>query len=193
MGVGGKVPTHYQIEEINLNNDKTLTIDTTGGPVYIDAINNGSGRFITLRNTAKILNIRTDGKPPLVGDLRFIARQDSLIELHDKTCIQNAFLWFYLDELRILTSGPGCPSGQNTNFEGVAWMEAVLSSKNATSNRNVDYRGNTGLSNDTVVTPGATSGIAVPEDLTSLIDVLESVDWPVKYKYGAIKNWQRVN
>jgi hypothetical protein len=192
-GVGGNVPTLYRIEEVDLDNNEILTIDTTGGPVYFDVINNGSGRGITLRDTAQILNIRTDGKTPRVGDLRFMARQDSVVTLYNKTCIQNAFLWFYLDELRLLTSGPGCPGGQNTNFEGVAWMEAILSSKNASGNRNVNYRGVTGRNYDTLVTPGATSGLAVPDDLTSLIDLLEYVDWPVKYQYGAIKNWQRVN
>ncbi len=192
-GVGGKVPTFYRIEEIDLNNNEILTVDTTGGPVYFDVINNGSGRGITLRDTARILNIRTDGQSPRVGDLRFMAREDSLVTLYDKTCIQNAFLWFYLDELRLLTSGPGCPGGQNTNFEGVAWMEAILSSKNASGNRNVNYRGVPGANYDTQVTPGVTSGISVPDDITSLIDLLEYVDWPVKYQYGAIKNWQQVN
>jgi hypothetical protein len=45
-------------------------------------------------------------------------------ELYDQTCIQNAFLRFQFDELRFFTSGAGCPGGQNTNVEGVVWMEA---------------------------------------------------------------------
>jgi hypothetical protein len=193
MGLGGSVPTIYQIAAINLNNTEVLTVDTTGGPVYINMYSLGSLRGITLRDNAQILNIRTDGTPPRVGDLRIMSRQNSLVTLSEQTCIQNAFLWFYIDELRLLTSGPGCPSGKNTNVEGVVWMEAILSAKQVKSNRSVNYLGFTKQSYDTTAQAGVTSGIAVPDDVSSLVDLLDSVDWPVRYKYGVIKNWQRVN
>jgi hypothetical protein len=198
-GVGGTAPTLFQVDKIDLANNETLTVDTTGGPVRIDVADNGSpgnnpDQAITLRNTAKIINIRRDGQPPRVGDLRIMLQGNSQTNLYDKTCIQNAFLYSFRDELRILTSGAGCPGGKNTNFEGVVWAQAVLSSKNAVGNRNVNYlTGNTGTQYDTTITAGAKSGIAVPEDVSSLSDLLEYVDWPVRYRYGSIKNWQRVN
>ncbi|MEO0374635.1 MAG: hypothetical protein AAF329_08430 [Cyanobacteria bacterium P01_A01_bin.17] len=193
-GVGGNSPTLYQLDKIDLAGADTLTVDTTGGPVYIDMTADGSHPqlSITLRDTAKILNVRTDGQAPRVGDLRIKARGDNLVRLYDQSCIQNAFLWIWRDELRLMTSGPGCPSGRNTNFEGVAWVEAILSSKNAASNRNVNFLGYTGQEYDTLVTPGATSGIAVPEDVSSLSDLLKYTDWPTRYRFGGVLNWQRI-
>jgi hypothetical protein len=189
IGSGGTEPTRYQASQIALSGTDTLTVDTTNGPVFITLIDQG----IVLRNQAKILNIRSDGQPPRVGDLRIMALYGGDVELYDQTCIQNTFLRFQFDELRLLTSGAGCPGGQNTNFEGVAWMEAILASKNSAVNRNINYLGRTGLPFDTIEKAGVTSGIAVPDDVTSLIDQLDYIQWPVKYKYGAIKNWQRVN
>jgi hypothetical protein len=197
-GSGGKVPTYYKVDKINLVNDNTLTVDTTGGPVEIiitDKGNPGSSADlgITLRNTAKIINIRTDGQTPKVGDLRIMVPGNSQTNLYDKTCIQDAFLYAIQDELRILTSGAGCPSGSNTNFEGVVWAEAILSSKNAVGNRSVNYAWSGNSEYDSTVTSGVTSGIEVPDDLSSLSDLLKYVDWPVRYRYEIIQNWQRVN
>jgi hypothetical protein len=193
VGTGGSVPTMFQAQKIDLANNDTLTVDTTNGPVYIYMNWPGTPTLaINLRDTAKILNIRTDGQPPRVGDLRIMAWGDSAVTLYDRTCIQNAFLWSNRDVLNLFTSGPGCPGGQNTNFEGVAWMEAILSSKNAASDRNINYLGGTGQPSDTTIIPGATSGIAVPDDTTSLLDLLASMDRPGRYKMGAIKNWQRL-
>ncbi len=179
------VTTSYQVDGITLDGTETLTVDTTAGPVQLymsDPIN--------LRDTAKILNIRTDGQPPDVGDLRFIMGRDENVLLYGKTCIQTAFLYNRVDQVELLTTGPGCPSGNNTNFEGVIWAEDILSSKNASSNRDaVTYT----TRHDTTVTPGATSGIAVPDDVSGLSDLLEYIDWPAQYRYGTIKNWQRVN
>jgi hypothetical protein len=192
VGTGGSIPTLFQAQKIDLANNDTVTVDTTNGPVYIYMKWPGTPTLaINLRNTAKILNIRTDGKPPRVGDLRIMAWGDSIVTLYDRTCIQNAFLWSNRDRLNLFTSGPGCPGGQNTNFEGVAWMEAILSSKNAASDRNINYLGGMGQPPDTTIIPGATSGIAVPNDVTSLVDLLEYVDWPVRYKMGSVKNWNR--
>jgi hypothetical protein len=198
-GSGGTVPTRYQVDTIDLEKNEVLTVNTTGGPVYIDITDKGNAGnnpdlAITLRNSAQILNIRTDGQPPQVGDLRIMLRGNSQTNLHNTTCIQNAFLFSLSDELRMLTSGAGCPGGNNTNFEGVVWAQAMLSSKNAPSNRPVSFLGgNTGDQYDTTITLGATSGIAVPDDVSSLSDLLEYIDWPAQYRYGTIKNWQRVN
>lgn len=197
-GTGGTAPTRYRVDKIDLATNEILTVDTTGGPVEIDVTdmgNPGSNPYnaITLRDTAQILNIRTDGQSPRVGDLRIMLRGNSQTNLYDKTCIQDAFFYSPGDELRILTSGAGCPSGNNTNFEGVVWTQALLSSKNASGNRDVSYLGgNTGNQYDTTITPGANSGIEVPDDVSSLSDLLEKVDWPVRYRYDIIQNWQRL-
>ncbi len=193
-GDGGAVPTLYQIDTIDLSHNHALTVDTTNGPVWLEIINTSGGEEIgiTLRDTAKILNIRTDGKTPSVGDLRIIARYSDVVTLYDQTCIQDAFLWFPYDELRLLTTGPGCPSGRNTNVEGVLWMEAVLSSKNASADRNVAYLDSSGAKYDTSTKSGVTSGIFVPEDISSLNDLLQYTDWPVRYQFGGVQQWQRV-
>jgi hypothetical protein len=185
-------PTVYRVEQIDLNNE-ILNIDTTNGPVYLQLLPDGSPSrsSITLRGTAQIQNIRTDGQPPKVGDLRILSWDHTAVRLFDRSCIQDAFLWLWRDELRLLTSGPGCPSGKNTNVEGVVWVESVLSSQNNASNRDIVYVGRYGEDYDTMVTPGATAGIAVPDDLASLKDVLKHINWPVRYRFRGIQNWQR--
>jgi hypothetical protein len=187
-GIAGSI-SHYRVQNIQLANSETLTVDTTAGPVYLYL----TAGNIQLNNTAKILNVRSDGRPPRVGDLRILVMQieDSVL-LYDQTCIQNAFLYSYYDNLELYTTGPGCPGGRNTSFEGVVWAEVIASSKNAATNRNV-----AGLSQhenrfNSIITPGATAGIAVPDDLSSLVDLLQYIDWPARYRFGAIKNWQQV-
>ncbi|WP_249369348.1 hypothetical protein [Acaryochloris marina] len=192
-GVAGKSRTYFTVDRIDLSGDETLTVDTTHGPVQLEFANDGVYKYgITLRDTAKILNVRTDGQPPRVGDLRIIARGNDRINLHDQTCIQNAFLWFPYDELRLLTDGPGCPGGQNTNIEGVLWIEAILSSKNEAIHRDVEYFDHSGQDYDTTTKSGEKSGIVVPEDVTSLMDLLKYIDWPARYRFGGVLQWQRV-
>lgn len=191
-GLGGEHFTLYQFNQIDLTHHETLTIDTTGGPVQLD-FNGTLDPAIHLRGSAKIINIRTDGKPPRVGDLRILNRGHSKTLLENITCIQNAFLYMPVDELRLFTSGPGCPGGRNTNVEGVIWAEAILSSKVSLVSRDVYYlMGNTGLEYNFTITPGATSGIAVPEDVSSLMDLNDVVNWPMRYRIGEIQRWQRV-
>jgi hypothetical protein len=177
--------TYYQVNGITLDGDKTLTVDTTAGPIQLYL-----SSPISLQDNAKILNIRTDGQPPNVGDLRIIMGADKSILLYGKTCIQTAFIYNPFEHFGLLTTGAGCPSGNNTNVEGVVWAEDILSAKNASSNRDVLTWATV---HNTTVTPGATSGIAVPDDVSSLSDLLEYIDWPAQYRYGTIKNWQRVN
>jgi hypothetical protein len=193
-GIGGTAPTRFGVDQILLSNNDVLTVDTTNGPVeIIISIPAPPAPGIVLRHNAKILNIRTDGQTPRVGDLRILSRGDRLVQLHEQTCIQNAFLWLYVDELQLFTSGSGCPGGRNTNFEGVAWLEALQTSKNAATNRDVNYLPifGTGTAPDTVVIPGVTSGIYVPDDVSSLIDLLQYADWPVMYQFSQIKSWSR--
>jgi hypothetical protein len=114
------------------------------------------------------------------------------VRLMGQSCIRQAFLWNPIDELRLETTGSGCQSGRNTNFEGVVWAEAVLSSKNSPANRNVTYLGFTGMSYDTTVTGTNNSGIYVPDDLSSLDDMLAYVDLPVRYWIMGVVRWQQV-
>lgn len=193
MGVEGETPTLYQVEEIDLEDSETLTVDTTNGPVYIYIKNGGTPEDgIVLEDNAQILNVRSDEQPPQVGDLRILTEYSDRITLHDQTCIQGAFIYSPFDELRLLTTGPGCPGGQNTNVEGVVWVEAILSSKNESTHRDIQYLGTSGEDFDTQVKLGVTSGIAVPEDLSSLMDILKYIDWPARYRFGSVLQWQRV-
>jgi hypothetical protein len=179
------VITYYQVSGIDLANADTLTVDTTAGPVHLYL----SGP-VRLRNTAKILNARTDGQPPSTGDLRLITVGDQRVLLYGKTCIQNAFLYSRIDQLELYTTGSGCPSGKNTNFEGVAWVEDIFTAKTASGNRDVATYIN---EHNTTVISGTTSGIAVPDDVSGLDDLLPYIDWPAQYRYGTIKNWRRGN
>jgi hypothetical protein len=181
--------THYQIQSINLATNQTLTIDTTAGPVYLYL--KGGSNSLVLRDTAKILNTRTDGQSPQVGDLRIMSLGDDRAHLYGQSCIQDAFIYLPQDQLELYTTGAGCPGGQNTNFEGVAWVEELLSSKNAASNRDVPLSWQN-VQNTTVI-PNTTSGIEVSDDVSSLSDLLQYVNWPARYRYKIIHSWQRVN
>lgn len=186
--------TTYQLDGIDLSGSEVLTIDTTLGPVNLE-IGFKEVQTFSLRDNAKILNSRTDGQPPKVGDVRIFIRHNLPVQLYGQSCISNVFLYSYQDELWLHTNGPGCPSGKNTNFEGVVWAEGIFSSKNHTHNRNVNYLqvyGFASYTNESLVTPGATSGIAVPDDVSSLLDLMPYIDWPMTYQYGHIQSWQQV-
>jgi hypothetical protein len=179
--------SYFQADSIKLKDGKkSLTVDTTDGPVYLYV--NGP---IDLGKDAQIVNYRTDGKPPRVGDFRIMVIGDHQVTLEDSACIQNVFLYNRKDDLNLFTTDKGCPSGNNTSFEGVAWMESILSSKNSSGNRDIPNYSNA-LDHNSTVTPNATSGIAVPNDVSSLSDLIEYIDWPVRYRVGEIKSWQRV-
>jgi hypothetical protein len=192
----GPAPTVYEIDKIHLAGTEVLTVDTTNGPVHIKLANPGmfSADAINLKGDAKILNYRSDGLPPQVGDLRIMSWDHTVVRLSDRACIQDVFLWLQRDEFRLLTSGPGCPDSANANFRGVVWVEAILSAKNLESNRKVEYIGGKNDDYDMMAapTPKTTSGIAVSEDLSSLKDVLRYVDWPARYRFRGIQNWQRL-
>jgi hypothetical protein len=59
-------------------------------------------------------------------------------------------------------------------------------------NRSVNYTWSGNREYDSTVTSAVTSGIVVPDDLSSLSDLLKYVDWPVRYRYEIIQNWQRL-
>ena len=184
----------YTLEGIELDGTEELILDTTGGPVVLEFIYKAGQRF-SLRDKAKILNIRTDGQPPRVGDARIIIRHDLSVDLYDETCISQVFLYSPQDEILLFTKKKGCPSGLNTNFEGVAWVEAILSSKNSEDNRNTHYLQAPDENlrpYDTEVFEDATSGIAVPDDVSSMQSFLRYIDLPMSYRYGEILSWQPV-
>jgi hypothetical protein len=184
--------TVYWVDQIILDGNETLAVDTTAGPVAIYINRDWNDNAISLAGDAQIRNIRTDGQPPRVGDLRIVILQNSSVQLGDRSCIRQAFLWMPMDEFLLETTGPGCASGRNANFEGVIWAQAILSSKNAAANRNIRYLGLTGMSYDTTVTGTNNSGIYVPDDLSSLDDMLAYVDLPVRYWIMGVVRWQQV-
>ena len=81
-GTNGAAPTLYKLAGITLSGSEVLTIDTTGGPVIIEMINtNTPGQRFELYDEAKIVNVRTDGQPPQVGDARIMIRDDLSVDL----------------------------------------------------------------------------------------------------------------
>jgi hypothetical protein len=184
-------------DAITLDNNETLTVDTTNGPVHLFlTAGNGNRRdAITLNGNAKIINIRTDGKPPRVGDLRLLATGDNSgggvrVKLYGQSCIENAYMFMPYGDLMLMTTAGGCPTTPSANAVGVFWLESFLGSKNNASNRNQSYQGTN--EHDTLITPGTTSGIRVPEDVSSVYDVLRFVRIPMRYRLGDVARWQQV-
>lgn len=175
--------TYYETPRVELKNNDTVIADTTRGPVYLYV----NGDF-TMKGNSKILNIRTDGKPSQVGDLRIInaAGNGYSFEMFDNTCIQNAFLYNPESDFHIQTVGDGCSSPGSTNFEGVVWAEDIISSRtNSTTRRDIDG------DNDIIQTSNAVSGIAVPDDVSSLKDMADSIRAPFKYRFDRVVDWKR--
>lgn len=154
--------TYYQANKIELKENKIIEINTTAGAVYIYI--NGSAK---IEKNAQILNIRTDGLPPRVGDLRIILSNNDKIEIKDNACIQNAFFYAPRGSLQMDGSGNGCPGNRNTNIDGVVWAKEIIN--------NAD--------ND--------SGVAVPDDISSLSDITNSAGLFATQKFGTVKSWQR--
>jgi hypothetical protein len=185
--------THYLVEAINLKQTRTLTVDTTQGPVYLYV-----DKEIELQDSSRILNVRTDGKAPRVGDLRIFmlnpdtgGKDKNSVVLEDTSCIQDVFLYAPGDDLELLTTGPGCPSGRNTNFEGVVWAEMIVATRQSKQARDVpDPRGKIKKSTKKEI-PGATSGIYVPDDVSSLSDILPYITLPVRYQFGGFHAWRQ--
>ncbi|NJM95715.1 MAG: hypothetical protein HC792_06065 [Acaryochloridaceae cyanobacterium CSU_5_19] len=158
-GTGGGIKA-YQASQISLTNN-TMTVDTTNGPVYLYV-----DQAVQLWGTAQIQNIRTDGVPPRVGDLRILPIGFESMAQPD---IQTAFL--FADPpygLHLDSTADGCSSPGNTNVDGVVWGTHVL-----------------GYS-------GGSSGIGVPDDVSSLSDILTTINLPIRYKFGQVKHWQQV-
>ncbi|PSB35039.1 hypothetical protein [Chlorogloea sp. CCALA 695] len=154
--------SYYQAIKIQLKENKTVEVDTTAGAVYIYV--NGS---IRIEKNSLIRNVRTDGIPPRVGDLRIIISTNDKTEIKDTACIQNAFFYAPQGELQLEGSGNGCPSNLNSNIDGVVWAKEII------NNSDSDL------------------GIAVPDDISSLSDVANSTGLPGSKKFGSVKTWQR--
>jgi hypothetical protein len=196
-GYPGQV-TRYWVDKLNLDNNDILTVDTTDGPVEIRIkgdINDWSivdHTVFALADNAKIVNLRTDGKAPRVGDLRIIGVGHYPLLMTGQSCIQNALLWLPVDELWLMTSAPGCAPGRNANIEGVVWAEAIISSKNSAINRDINYLATAIRPYDITITPGVTSGIFVPDDLSGLDDLIGQLNWPTRYRIRGILGWRQV-
>lgn len=182
-GVSGSIKV-YRADTLALTGNETVTVDTTAGPVYLYLT---VGNF-SMRGSSRIVNIRTDGQPPQVGDLRIIltplARS---LTLYDYACIQTAFIYIRTSDLHLETLGDGCPSSGDTNVDGVVWVEDVVNSINSVGGRPAEEDGDL-----SVTTNGVAAGIAVPEDVSSLSDLFDSLNLPIAYKLGKVQYWQRV-
>jgi hypothetical protein len=175
---------YYEASKVDLKNNATVTIDTTLGPVYLYV----KGTFY-MSNNARIINVRSDGKPARVGDLRIFMTSGSGYEiaLRNSACIQNAFLYSPESDLQLQTTGNAC--GTHAGVEGVIWVEDFLSSRNNTiTRRDPDQDGDIIDTSDE-----EPSTVRIPDDLSSLSDVLEQINWPIQHKFGEIKSWQKVN
>lgn len=168
-GTSGQI-THYQANQIDISNNQIIDVDTTAGPVYLYV----KGlpwpypeQGFRLMGNAKIRNYRTDGKPPRVGDLRIIVDSAQAAYIYDTACIQNAFFYNRESDLKLKTSGDGCESPGNSNFDGVVWAEDII---NDSSNN---------------------AGISVPDDVSSLSNLATSFNLYTINKIGSIQNWQR--
>lgn len=177
----------YHIEELELDGSDVVNVDTTDGPVYLYITES-----IELRGNSQLRNMRTDGKLPRVGDLRIIVHNavgsTPAIELYDQSCIDTAFVYNTKNDLHLQGTGDGCPSSGNTNFDGVAWVEDVVSSINI----NPHTRMVPSEDDDIITTNGSTSGIRVPNDVSSLADVVSGIGITPKNRFGDVKSWQRV-
>ncbi|ABW30763.1 DUF7305 domain-containing protein [Acaryochloris marina] len=177
----------YHIEELELDGTDVVTVDTTDGPVYLYVTES-----FELRGNAQLRNIRTDGESPRVGDLRIIVHNAGAgtppIELYDQSCIDTAFVYNKINDLQLQGSGDGCPSSGNTNFDGVVWVEDVVSSINISPHTRIVPAED----DDIITTNGSTSGIRVPNDVSSLADVVSGIGITPTNKFGYVKSWQRV-
>ncbi len=179
---GGGI-TFYQTPQVQLKATDTWTFDTTAGPIYLYV----TGAF-SMNGSAKIQNIRSDGKPPRVGDLRIISGGGGYqFMLFDNACIQTAFIYNAESDLLIQTLGDGCTSPGNTNIEGVVWVEDLISSRN-----NAVTRLEPDDDDPIITTNGVTSGIAVPDDVSSLSDILGGINLPIRSKLTGVLSWKRV-
>ena len=181
-GVSGSIK-FYQASQLDLNSSDTITVDTTDGPVYLYL----AGGPLSMRGASRIVNVRTDGKLPQVGDLRIIVAAEEPIDLFDTVCIQTAFIYNPESDLHLQTTGDGCSSSGETNIDGVVWVEDVVNTVNSVGGRASDE--DVELS---VTTSGVTAGIAVPNDVSSLSDLFGDLNLPTFHRFGGVKTWQRV-
>ena len=155
--------TYYQTDEILLKNNDIVEVDTTNGPVYIYV--NGP---VQILDNAKLRNIRTDSLSPRVGDLRIILTIDQPFKVQDAACVETAFIYSRQDKLELTGKADGCPSSGDSNIDGVVWVKEIFQ------------------------TSGDFSGISVPDDVSSLSDILNSVNLSTSNRVSSIVRWERV-
>lgn len=174
----------FQADNLELAGSSEIIVDTTNGPVHLYI--NGT---LSLKDQAKIRNIRSDGQPPQAGDFRLIQTQSESapVVLHDTTCIENAFIYAPEVDFHLLTTGDGCPGDSNSNVIGVVWAQDIENSTNSL----VPSLYSRGSSPD-MPSIGMTSGIEVPENLSSLMDALQSMNLPVLYQMQGVTSWESV-
>ena len=161
LGSSSNGITYYQTKKIDIDS-KIVDVNTTAGAVYI-YINDP----VQVKGNSKFRNVRSDGISPKVGDLRIIISTTDQTQIYDTACIQNAFFYSPRGNLQLGGNGDGCPSNGNTNIDGVVWVREITN------------------------TSGSNSGISVPDDLSSLSDITNSIGLPATKKFGSVKTWQR--
>jgi hypothetical protein len=163
-GNSGRI-SYYQTSAIFIGDGVTVNVDTTNGPIYL-YVQGG----VYIWGNAKIRNYRTDSKPARVGDLRIIIDRDQSsavsVILKDTACIQNAFVYNMTGDVNFWTTGSGCDSG-NSSIDGVIWAE------------------------DFIHDDQSTAGVTVPDDVSSLSDLITKLNVPTINKLGAIQSWER--
>ena len=153
--------TYYQSNKIDLDN-RVVEVNTTDGVVYIYI----KGPVL-LKGNAIIRNIRTDGIPARVGDLRIIVSTNDKTEIKDTACIQNAFFYAPQGKLQLDGFSNGCLSNSNTNIDGVVWAKEIINNSDSDP------------------------GVAVPDDVSSLSDIANNTGLPGTKKFGTVISWQR--
>ncbi len=99
--------------------------------------------------------------------MRIIISTTDKTEIKDNACIQNAFFYAPRGKLQLDGSDNGCPSGGNSNIDGVVWAKEIINNTNGDS------------------------GVAIPDDVSSLSDIANSTGFAGTKKFGTVKSWQR--
>lgn len=156
--------TYIRTGKIDLHQNNKIDVNTTNGPVYIYVYED-----LQINGNSRIRNFRTDGVTPRIGDLWIIlATSGKSIQTYGASCIDTAFVYIPGGNIQQSGSADGCTAHPgNSNIHGVLWARSI-------SNTSGNY-----------------SGVSVPEDVSSLLDLSNSLGLTTQNKLGAVRSWQR--
>jgi hypothetical protein len=149
--------TYYELDKLDLDSE-ILTVDTKDGPVYLYA------NEIKFNNTAQIVHVNSGGGSPKLGDLRIIIKTNKMLDIHQESCIDGAFIYAPDSELKLRGTNSAC---SGFKIRGVVWAESIA------NDNNNNY------------------GISVPDTIDNLTDINTSVNLSNSYRLGATKNWRQ--